>query len=1124
MPVRAEPLLRHIHRLVSHPDADPGSDAELLGRFVGQRDEQAFAVLVSRHAPLVLGVCRRVLRDAHQAEDALQAVFLVLARKAAAVRPPDRLAAWLYGVARQVALNALRGEARRRQREGRAGRAACPQAARDPLDEMTARELLAALDEEVQRLPETFRLPVILCCLEGKTQEEAARQLGWTLGSVKGRLERGRARLHARLVKRGLSLAVALAALEIARGSGRAGVPATLAVATARAGLAFGTAGGCAGGIAPQVVALAEEAVQGMAVAKTKLGVVLLLAAGLLAAGAGLVAQQVLAAKQPEGQSTPAREPERAQDDKGSEPRRTDRYGDPLPAGAVARLGTVRLRTGYMTYALAFTPDGKTLASAGNGRGLCLWDAATGRELRQIVGVRDAIPLAISPDGKLLASAYELEKVHLWELKTGRERAELPGSPDGVPLAVAFSPDGALLASAGHDKLIRLADVAGGREVRQLRGHEESVMAVAFAPDGKTLASGGLDRTVRLWDPATGRERARLTGHKNYVVGVAFFPDGKTLASVSEDEAVRLWDVAGGTELRALEAPAGAVALAISPDGRLLASGHTDGLIRLWDPATGKELRHWKANAFYRVSALAFSPDGKTLASGGHVDSSVRLWDPATGQERLPFGGPRHGIVWLRFAADGRSVLLGSRDSTVRRWDWVADRERILATAGVPYLNLSRFSPDGRVRASADNQEHTVTVWDDPASTKGRVLGKHRGGVAALALSADGKLLASGGDGGEVHLWDIPTGKELRAIDAGQVIGSLAFSPDGKTLATGAGTFAGGQLRTPTIRLWDVATGKAVGALPHGEHVFQLVFSPDGKLLASSGWWAHDYGPRLWDLSAGKELPLPAANSECNGLAFSPDSRLLAWGDYQGDDHVRVLEVATQQEVLSFRAPHGGIYPIAFAPDGRLLASAGADSTALVWDLTGHYRDGRLAPVKLSPGELEDLWNALGDANAARAFQARQTLALGPADQVVSLLRERLRPEPEADPKQVAAWIADLDSGEFAVREKAMHGLEGAGFQAGAALRTALAAKPGPEARRRIQALLEGLEPSAKEPLRKRRAVAVLEQLGTPAARAVLEQVAKSLPEPYLNREAKAALDRLAARAADAREPGFPGE
>jgi RNA polymerase sigma factor (sigma-70 family) len=1094
MPTRTDSLLRrHIRQLVAGPDADPGSDAELLERFVQRQEERAFAALVARHAPMVLGVCRRVLGDPHQAEDAAQAVFLVLARKAATVRPPDRLAAFLYGVARQVARNARRGDARRRRREAHAGQ----RAPRDPLDELTARELLAALDEEVQRLPETFRLPVILCGLEGKTQEEAARQLGWTPGSLKGRLERGRARLHERLVRRGLSLAVVLATLEVARGSVRAGVSAVRARTAAT------------GGVAPEVVALAEETIRGITVAKTRLGVVLLLTAGVLAAGAGLVACQVLAGPPP-GRTASATGPDPTPDDKVPLPQRTDRYGDPLPAGAVARLGTVRLRHGFMTYALAFTPDGKVLVSGGAGRGLVLWDAATGREIRQLARSTDAYRLAISPDGKVLASAYQVPSVDLWDLQTGGKVREFPGTQGGVSMTFAFSPDGTLLAFGGHDHLVHLVDLTSGRELRQLRGHESSVMAVAFAPEGKTLASGSLDKTVRLWDPVTGRERTRLTGHTNYVLGVAFLPDGKTLASVGEGEAVRLWDVGRGTEVRALEAPnaPGAVSLAISPDGHLLASGHKDGRIRLWDPATGRELRHWRAHAFYQVSALAFAPDAKTLASGGHVDSSVRLWDPATGQERLPFDGPRNWVAWLYFTADGRSVELGSRDATVRRWDWAADRERILVTGEAPYLNLSCFSPDGRVRASANNQDHTITVWDDPRTSKGRVLGKHPGNVAALALSADARLLATGGDGGEVRLWDVRAGKELRLIRAGQVIGSLAFSPDGKTLATGAGTFGAGQLWSPTIRLWDVATGKAVGTLPHLGHVFQLLFSPDGKLLASSGW-DREPGARLWDLSTRTELPVPPANAACNALAFSPDSRLLAWGGGERDNRVRVLDVATGQEVLAFRGQHSGIHPLAFAPDGRLLASAGGDSTVLVWDLTGRYRDGQFAPVTLSPADLDRLRDALADPNAARAFQARTTLALAPAELVVPRLRERLRPGPAADPKQVRAWIEDLDSREFAVRERAMKGLDGLGTEAEPALRRALAADPSPEARHRIQTLLEALQPTAKEPLGQRRAIAVLEQLGTPAARHVLEDLSKRVPETILTREAKASLERL---------------
>jgi RNA polymerase sigma factor (sigma-70 family) len=215
MPARPEQLLLHIRRLT--PPPDPDTDAALLGRFVRARDGDAFAALVRRHWPMVWRVCRRVLHDAHEAEDAAQAAFLVLARKAAAIHRPDRLAAWLHGTAHHLALNCRTADARRQRREARGPRAASAPPPRDPLEQLTARELLAFVDEEVRRLPEVYRLPVILCCLEGHTQEEAARRLGWSPGSVKGRLERGRARLRARLAGRGLGLSAALAAVEVLR-------------------------------------------------------------------------------------------------------------------------------------------------------------------------------------------------------------------------------------------------------------------------------------------------------------------------------------------------------------------------------------------------------------------------------------------------------------------------------------------------------------------------------------------------------------------------------------------------------------------------------------------------------------------------------------------------------------------------------------------------------------------------------------------------------------------------------------------------------------------------------------------------------------------------------------------
>jgi RNA polymerase sigma factor (sigma-70 family) len=281
-------LLRYIHRLVVRPEPEEATDAALLGRFISGRDERAFAALVNRHGPLVLHVCRRVLGDSDDTEDAFQAVFLVLARKAASVGRREALAAWLHGVARRVALKARSARARR-CRETRPLAAPPADARPDPLAELSARELLLIVDEELQRLPEVYRLPVILCCLEGRSLEEAAHQLGWTPGSVKGRLERGRARLRERLLRRGLTLSATLAAVEVSRNAAPAMAVARLVSRTVQGAVAFGT-GQTAGaaGVSTGAAALAGQVVKTMALARLKVPAALLLAMSLLATGLAL--------------------------------------------------------------------------------------------------------------------------------------------------------------------------------------------------------------------------------------------------------------------------------------------------------------------------------------------------------------------------------------------------------------------------------------------------------------------------------------------------------------------------------------------------------------------------------------------------------------------------------------------------------------------------------------------------------------------------------------------------------------------------------------------------------------------------------------------------------------------
>jgi RNA polymerase sigma factor (sigma-70 family) len=622
-------VVRYLRGLIGLRGGGDLSDAQLLQRFVTHRDPAAFETLVQRHGPMVLGVCRQLLRDPQDAEDAFQATFLVLARKAGAIAQRELVGNWLYGVAYRVAVRA-RARASRRQARERQG---ADMTATEAADDAGERELRPVLHEEVNRLPAKYRLPVVLCYLEGKTNAEAARELGWPTGTVSGRLARARDLLRRRLVRRGLTLSAAVAVL-LARDA--TAVPPPLLAATVRAALLC-LAGPAAAGLIPaQVTSLVKGVLQAMFMTKVKKALVVLLVA-LLITGAGLLALRAPAEPpQPPG-AAPAGPPAAAE--------------TPQPGPAAKERATLTGHGG-MVWAVAFSPDGKTLATVSGlydkpGE-LILWDAVTGKEkarAREPKGIRS---VAFSPDGKLIATAdYYDNHVRLRDPETGTVRTVLDqGSPNN---AVAFSPDGKLLAvGLLQDKSVKLWDVAGGREVRTLRGHTDWVPHVAFSPDGRLLASGGRDKTVRLWDVQTGQEYATLSGHEGTVECVAWSPDGKTLASASWDCTVKLWEVSTGKERATLKGHKLQVLyVAFTPDGKTLAttSGEADspitdvnekpGEIKLWDALTGKEYAALHGHNF-RVWSVIFSADGKTMVTSAE-DKTVKLWDLAP-RPRQPAG------------------------------------------------------------------------------------------------------------------------------------------------------------------------------------------------------------------------------------------------------------------------------------------------------------------------------------------------------------------------------------------------------------------------------------------------------------------------------------------------------
>jgi RNA polymerase sigma factor (sigma-70 family) len=566
----ADLLVRHIRKLAAN-DANKFSDRELLGRFIARRDEAAFAALVQKHGPMVWRVCRRVLHDHHDAEDAFQATFLTLSRKAGSVRRRESLGSWLYGVAYRIVLKARRTAARRTSPRllSPAGKGT------DLLADVTVREAQAILDEELARLPEKYRAPLVLCCLEGATRDEAARQLGWSASVVKSRLEEARERLRRRLIRRGLTVPAALTAAFLAEGVAPAAVPAVLAQAVTKAAIL--TAAGMADAVSANVAALLDGAVKAGSAIKLKMAALLLAGLCVIGAGAGVVARRGSTAAEPPPQQEEkpnliAQAPNSAKTEQPTpeEPKQvhTDRHGDPLPEGAMARLGTVHFRHGRNVHSVAFSEDGKTLLSGSFDGTVRLWDRATGKELRRFAELPPyaVVRVAFLPDGKTAAGLAGDGRIRFWELGTGKQLGWIEGGS-----SFAFAPDGKVVATGNVvEGLIQLWDWPTGRELRRLQGHKGRVFCVAFSPDGTSLASAGRDNTIRLWDPGTGRELRRLEADIRAPIFAPQF-------------------------------------LAFSPDGQTIACGTGTKTIRLWETTTGKELRQFR-DVFGEVCVVAFSP------------------------------------------------------------------------------------------------------------------------------------------------------------------------------------------------------------------------------------------------------------------------------------------------------------------------------------------------------------------------------------------------------------------------------------------------------------------------------------------------------------------------------------
>lgn len=617
-----------------------------------------------------------------------------------------------------------------------------------------------------------------------------------------------------------------------------------------------------------------------------------------------------------------------------------------LPDGAMARLGK-----GKITGNIAFTPDGNRLAVASS-IGIWIYDVRPGKEkeLDLLTGHTGSVTvIAFSPDGKILASGGKEGTIRLWDVVTGEQKKQLTGHKWTIS-SLAFSPDGQTLASAiGHEAEmippqigieidIKLWNIDTGEVAATFRGHGKDITSLAFSPDGKTLASSGKDSKVLLWNVATGRNTMLLTEHDENVFYIGFSPDGKTIATGSWDDTVKLWDATIGSLKNTIieKGFVGVSSVAFSPKDSTIAVGGHD-IIRLWDLQTKTHIRSFKGHGG-NISSIAFSPDSNTLATvGDRFDNTIMLWDLQVARHRTTIKDHTSAVTCLTYSPDGKTIASGMMNGDGYLWDAQTGERKATLKKHYDEIQFITYTSDGSTIMTG-GRNRSVHQWEGrkrllqtrtrkPKSSLRLATTSGVSRIRSMTYSPDGNFIAAiGWNKWELILWNARTGRRVSVHnDLSHRSWRVLFSPDGSILAEADHTLK--------IRLWNPKTRQITKTLKlHGrfeQRNTHMAFSADGKLLANT---REEDTVQIWDVASGKEVALmKMPKSGVTKVQFSPNGALIATGFKDGTMHI--FSMHTEEQLAGYKGHTEGISALTFSPDSRAIASGSDDGTILIWEL-----------------------------------------------------------------------------------------------------------------------------------------------------------------------------------------------